>query len=782
MIEQWNALRDYAITGAELYHKYLVSEGKGFAETKVSDFQWVHNQDILLKLTGRLSSTDGIEIRLFTKTFTNEEILPVHYDRDLRTLLVRPREDIRDEFVGVSAQNILVVADLKFLVRRVKKWYEDHPDPLALPAVCPAITPVWSELSSEASPEQMEAIEGILSQPLSYVWGAPGTGKTRFVLARAVLAYCLRGNRVLIVAPTNNAVEQTLYGVLSVLKEAGIPLDKVIRLGVPSHEFYRQYPEVCESFSAEDNLKTIEQDILFYRQSLNYLFASDWYHGAKAALQDAVDAEAKYRLDSAEIEKENRQDWAFHTAELARCAPLQSKLEELSAHRARLSGYLNKSRNRLVLQLMQHKIANKRLELKSVDAELRQLGEEYRKLTGEAEEAMQRINEREGRKKALQDSLDIAVSQLSSLPRSPFQAVSLADFDRIVHSSSFSSALSDHLQQAAFALHEAETLLYERAPRYAGITEKYAKDKLQDLETRKMELEGQTVSVRLEKCLVAAVTADAFIGRLSDNHAFLPYHVFLDEAAYCPLIKCIPLLSLGIPLTLLGDHKQLPPVCVAPPAFLAVPAHFSVSLWAQSALFLEEAFSLSPADLSLLFHSKDDPRFLRLHRYSLTSSFRFGNLLAQVLDRYVYDIGLVGNAEVRTSVLFVHVPKTRTIGKNHENGSEASAAKALADHLGSVDFAVLTPYVDMKNLLIKTGISPEKVFTIHGSQGREWDTVILSVVETTHSGFLTPVLINTAVSRAKKRLILVCDADYWKTRDEHLIGGLLSCAIPFEAE
>ena len=97
MSEQWDALRDYAIAGAELYHKYLVAEGKGFAETKVSAFQWVENRDILLKLNGRLSSTDGIEIRLFTKTFTNEEILPIHYDRDLRTLLVRPREDIRDE-------------------------------------------------------------------------------------------------------------------------------------------------------------------------------------------------------------------------------------------------------------------------------------------------------------------------------------------------------------------------------------------------------------------------------------------------------------------------------------------------------------------------------------------------------------------------------------------------------------------------------------------------------------------------------------------------------------
>ncbi len=782
MSEQWDALRDYAIAGAELYHKYLVAEGEGFAETKVSAFQWVENRDILLKLNGRLSSTDGIEIRLFTKTFTNEEILPVHYDRDLRTLLVRPREDIRDDFVGVSAQNILVVADLKFLVRRVKKWYEDHPDPLALPAVRPAITPVWPELSSAPSPEQKEAIEGILSQPLSYVWGAPGTGKTRFVLARAVLAYCLRGNRVLIVAPTNNAVEQTLYGVLSVLKEAGIPLDKVIRLGVPSHEFYQQYPEVCESFSAEDNLKRIKLDILFYQQSLNYLSATDWYQGAKAALQDAVDAETKLRLESAEMEKENRQDLAFHTAELARCAPLQSKLEELSARRARLSAYLNKSRNSLILQLMQHKLSNKRLELKSIDEALCQLGEEYSKLTAEAEEAKQRIRERNDRKKVLQESLDIAVSKLTSLPHSPFQAANLVGFDRIVHSSSFSSALSNHLQQAALALREAEALLNKRAPKYIGITEEFAKRKLQDLEMKKAELEDQTISVRLEKCLVAAVTADGFISRLSDNHAFLPFHVFLDEAAYCPLIKCIPLLCLGVPLTLLGDHKQLPPVCAVPLAFLAVPTHFSVCLWAQSALFLEEAFSLSPADLSLLFHSKDDPRFLRLHRYSLTSSFRFGTLLAQVLDRYVYDIGLIGNAEIRTSVYYVNVPKTRTMGNTHENRPEASAAKALADRLDTVDFAVLTPYVDMKNLLVRTGISPEKVFTIHGSQGREWDTVILSVVETTHSGFLTPVLINTAVSRAKKRLILVCDADYWKSRDEHLIGGLLSCAIPYPVE
>ena len=97
------------------------------------------------------------------------------------------------------------------------------------------------------------------------------------------------------------------------------------------------------------------------------------------------------------------------------------------------------------------------------------------------------------------------------------------------------------------------------------------------------------------------------------------------------------------------------------------------------------------------------------------------------------------------------------------------------------DYAVLTPYRAQRELLTKKYVDADDVFTVHGSQGREWDTVILSVVETTQNWFLSPVLINTAVSRAKHRLILVCDAEYWKYREDHIIGGLITSAEPYQS-
>ena len=81
------------------------------------------------------------------------------------------------------------------------------------------------------------------------------------------------------------------------------------------------------------------------------------------------------------------------------------------------------------------------------------------------------------------------------------------------------------------------------------------------------------------------------------------------------------------------------------------------------------------------------------------------------------------------------------------------------------------------------------VMTIHSSQGREWDTVIISVcdndttnrdVKLRFTSSLEPYsglnVINTAVSRAKKNLIIVCDYEFWKGRAplDDLIGVLVA--------
>ena len=81
------------------------------------------------------------------------------------------------------------------------------------------------------------------------------------------------------------------------------------------------------------------------------------------------------------------------------------------------------------------------------------------------------------------------------------------------------------------------------------------------------------------------------------------------------------------------------------------------------------------------------------------------------------------------------------------------------------------------------------MLTIHKSQGREWDTVIVSVVDGHQNPEEKPLrftstqviegarvglkVINTALSRAKRRLIIVCDRDHWAAQQEELLGEIV---------
>ena len=61
-------------------------------------------------------------------------------------------------------------------------------------------------------------------------------------------------------------------------------------------------------------------------------------------------------------------------------------------------------------------------------------------------------------------------------------------------------------------------------------------------------------------------------------------------------------------------------------------------------------------------------------------------------------------------------------------------------------------------------------------------TVILSVVDTADKWFVDSTiaiskglnLVNTAVSRAKKQLIIVCDKDYWINQKGQLLTDLIT--------
>ena len=75
------------------------------------------------------------------------------------------------------------------------------------------------------------------------------------------------------------------------------------------------------------------------------------------------------------------------------------------------------------------------------------------------------------------------------------------------------------------------------------------------------------------------------------------------------------------------------------------------------------------------------------------------------------------------------------------------------------------------------------MLTIHRSQGMEWETVILSVCDTSDAYFVDSTqalgrnILNTAISRTKHNLILACDCTYWRTQPNQLIGKLVCSAL-----
>ncbi len=68
---------------------------------------------------------------------------------------------------------------------------------------------------------QFDAIRKAMVQPVSYIWGPPGTGKTA-TLAYIMANYLLRGRSVLFVSNTNRAVDNGMLGLMDAMEALGL--------------------------------------------------------------------------------------------------------------------------------------------------------------------------------------------------------------------------------------------------------------------------------------------------------------------------------------------------------------------------------------------------------------------------------------------------------------------------------------------------------------------------------------------------------------------------------
>ncbi|PZR06563.1 MAG: DEAD/DEAH box helicase [Archangium gephyra] len=124
--------------------------------------------------------------------------------------------------------------------------------------------------SSLAKPGTAESIDGPWSAEWGLLWGPPGTGKTQALATKiADEVITSPSKRLLIIAPTNGAVDELTHRLCSVLKERrqlfrdGVP--RVMRCGVGVRSrLAREFPQ-CVSYddatSRADELSALEKDL-----------------------------------------------------------------------------------------------------------------------------------------------------------------------------------------------------------------------------------------------------------------------------------------------------------------------------------------------------------------------------------------------------------------------------------------------------------------------------------------------------------------------------------------
>ncbi len=640
----------------------------------------------ILQLESRLNDPNGIMLRVGSVILSEEEALFSRYDEISRTIMSRPGKDVLD-LISEGA-DVSVLSDLRFLIRSIWDFYRVYGRSIGPPFLMPGhVDPIFPD-DGTPSDQQRSAAYGVMDSPMSYVWGAPGTGKTQFVLASCIRGCLDAGERVAVFAPTNNAAEQVLRGILKTFPQGRVP-EGIVRLGVPTRQFLREHPEMCE------------------------------------------DRQAQRRLDDC----------------IRSIVNMEEVLFERLCDRAKESIAYLRGRLRVIDPDALTETEAKHLEFLGMLCSLRP--------------------ELEGATTVYEGDFRMMLNRVENL-----------FFDR---------------PRPVTSIDE-----------YTTWTEADIRTEIDKLRDEEKGLRARTTGNRIANAPIVVGTPLQFISRFrprgteEDSRMELDVdRIFLDEAGYCGLVQALALFSNGVPVIMLGDHMQLPPVSELDDGVIRDNVERGGTLngthvWNMSALYVEMVLKGEQTGLRSAYLNNEPPLFEDTRRFDLTESHRFASNLASILDRYVYGNGMSGDDGADLEILILDATcETRV---KRENTGEA---KAIREYLSGEspdpgNVCILTPYRGQLQLL--RSVVPRRyrdsVMTVHASQGREWETVILSVADnriesrtvpyrfTSSATMMGRRVINTAVSRAKRRLVVVCDREFWSSRDDELIRGLIENSSP----
>lgn len=785
-------IKTLCIKASQTYYNYLEANNKGRSEIDVYSIETLNPEEGIFKLriSKKIFELDAIFFKPATSQgeYDSNRIKIVEYDIDTNTLIIKPQNELKALFRGLKPEQLKIISDLKFLVERVKTWYEINGDKVRLPGEPSVLKETFPQINfleqMAPSQNQKDALQNIFANPFSYVWGAPGTGKTQFVLAYSIIHYIKQGKKVAIFAPTNNAIEQVLEGVLKMTGLAGIDNRQILRLGNPSKKFAERFPEVCEVKGVMKKIAEIDNQIKIITKIIEREELKTSIERIENAffIFDKLDEFVESRKGTQRRFKTAEAEWSVL---LNRFDLKQSEINIIKREMSVLEGKINS-----VFHSAKKFFSQSPTREENELSELRQRMEEMVKENGDIHLEMQRSQSvAQALKKESEDlsRADILIKQLQALCSSRERAKTIVAGMTLDNYKNVKVELQRFINGTRVELNISDSL----ADGYPGLNSQELKEKLGELEHEKLFLQSRTTEERIKRVNVTASTLDYYIGNFVDEELKAD-HLFLDEASYANIVKALTLFRQNVPITLLGDHWQLPPVCeIGDDQLNTRPEYCDVFIWSQSSIHIESLFRKTKEKIYADYTFNAVAEFNYLRKSDLKETHRFGENLAKVLDAYVYQNEFQSaNREGETTIYYLNAPNRQSSPNRRENYAEAAAIQQIVKNNKLKDFVILTPY---KNQMAKIGIllpnerNNHLILTVHGSQGREWDTVILSVSDTSDKWFTDSQnraskgknLINTAVSRAKKRLIIVCDYYYWIKQNKQLITGLLKAGEPF---
>lgn len=780
-------IRELCMSGTKAYYDFLAKNDRGLQRIVVRTIETMPNGAFQLTIAAKLVDTEAVFFLFKTnnKKYNTSQIPIAFYDANTKTIQVRPEEEFLSLFEGLKAADLEIVSDLKFLVERVRIWYEKNGAKLLLPNKKSVLKGKEQQIQyfedKQPSSNQLKAISTIFNHSFSYVWGAPGTGKTQGVLSYALLHYLRNGYKVAILGPTNNAIEQVLRGVIEMTDRADIDRDKIIRLGNPSRAFADDYPEVCEVRGMMKQLEAVQAQmkvlraVLLHQQHAKILAALssngvNWeeLRQLKQDLDNLVQAErqhlVQYNATNNKIERRKKQ---------------LISLKNDIRHNEKKLGPLDRAFKKLLginVAKVEKEVARKKKEYREIEDEIDELEAKAHFLKIDWEGALAKA---EVQKNQLAAQTNFLKSHLEAKEANEL-------LDKFFSGSP--EAINEALEELQKAYEKSKKQLGDLAQKYEYLTIAELEEQFRQLEEKEAFLKSYSTEERLKNVSITAATLDGYIGRFMEQELNVD-HIFVDEAGYANIVKVLTLFNHRVPITLLGDHMQLPPVCEVNDATIREDSDYhNAFVWAQSAIFAEGVFVKDQATMLQEYVKNLDLDPVCMQKADLNETYRFGENLAKILDEYVYKNGFSSaNVEGKTLVYAAYAPKPAESKKKRENIAEVKAIQRMVGRLDMNDFVILTPYRNQLKLLaeyLPQAYHNQQIITVHGSQGREWHTVILSVVDTHDKWFTDSTnklskglnLINTAVSRAKYRLIIVADTKFWQRQQKQLLCGLLAIA------